>query len=109
MGYIYLILGSDDFYKIGRSKLNPEQRIKKLQTGNSTELQLIFTYITDNDILLERMLHNRFKQFNVLNEWFDLPKEEVKNFSNTCKELDDRCNLLLNENFFIKKMYNKYK
>lgn len=45
MGYIYLIRNRENLtYKIGVTKNDPEKRVKQLQTGNSDELDLLYTF-----------------------------------------------------------------
>ena len=45
MGYIYLIEDrNNNTYKIGVTKRDPEKRLKKLQTGNSSELKIKYLY-----------------------------------------------------------------
>ena len=44
-GYIYLIEDrNNNTYKIGVTKSDPEKRLKKLQTGNSSKLEIKFLY-----------------------------------------------------------------
>ena len=44
-GYIYLICDpANDTYKIGVTRDINSNRLKKLQTGNSTELHIVYIY-----------------------------------------------------------------
>ena len=44
-GYVYLIADrNNNTYKIGVTKSDPIKRLKKLQTGNSSELELKYQY-----------------------------------------------------------------
>jgi T5orf172 domain. len=54
---VYFIqAGDDELYKIGFAK-NPEQRLKNLQTGSPTPLQLVHHIETDYATELESHLH----------------------------------------------------
>ena len=102
-GYIYLIMESSDEekYKIGRTNQNIEERMRNLQTGNPNELTLISYYETKYPIMLEKMLHIKFKSKNILNEWFDLSIDEISKFQETCKSLEETI-LSMKENPFVK-------
>lgn len=103
VGYVYLIRDPiTNTYKIGVTRKLDGKRIKKLQTGNSAELQLMYTYHTLYPFRLETMLHNRFNQYNVLNEWYELPDDIVLNFLNICKDTDNVIKSLLDNPFFSK-------
>ena len=76
-GFLYLIRDEFTGYiKIGIS-LNPNKRIKQLQTGNSNELTLIYSIQTEYYIKLESTLHRHYKHLNIHNEWFDLTINEL--------------------------------
>ncbi len=62
----YFIKNKDTgLLKIGRS-CNPEDRVKALQCGSGTELDILL--VIDEDV--ERELHLRFSDDRVFNEWF---------------------------------------
>ena len=100
-GYVYLICdpGTDKF-KIGVTTGPIENRIKKLQTGNPTELFISAYHKTDYPFRIETMLHNKYKSFNVLNEWFDLPPSEIFGFNKTCNEMETIISTLKENPFF---------
>lgn len=105
MGYVYLIKDpSNQTYKIGVTRVIDGKRIKKLQTGNSTELQLMFYYHTIYPFRLETMLHKKYEMYNVLNEWYELPEEDVRNFLNTCDDMNEIIKSLKDNPFFNKKL-----
>lgn len=105
MGYVYLIQdSSNNVYKIGVTRVMDGNRLKKLQTGNSTQLYLLFYYQTQYPFRLETMLHNKYKEYNVLNEWYELPEEDVRNFLNTCSDMDEIIKSLKDNPFFNKKL-----
>ena len=103
MGYVYLIHdSSNNVYKIGVTRVMDGKRLKKLQTGNSTELHLMFYYHTMYPFRLESMLHNKYKEHNVLNEWYELTEDDVKNFLNTCDDMNEIINSLKDNPYFNK-------
>lgn len=72
-GFIYFIY---DFQtkqtKIGRTSKHPAYRLKELQTGNGTQLELIHFYESDRMSEEESNLHNRYAQYRTIGEWFEL-------------------------------------
>lgn len=102
-GFVYLICdNSCDSFKIGMTKSSIEKRIKKLQTGNSTELFITAYHQTQYPYTVEKMLHNKFANYNKKNEWFNLSTNDVNNFHNYCNEIE---NLIveMKDNPFFKK------
>lgn len=78
-GYIYLIhMENTTFYKIGMS-LDPEIRMRTLQTGNPHPLYLLNTQAVQDMRSAEVDLHRKFETQRVPNlsvrEWFDLGDE----------------------------------
>lgn len=72
--YVYFIQSGSKRgpIKIGKS-INPEKRLKELQTGSHKELRLIAKIPCSSDthaFHLEKMLHMRFKKFRINGEWF---------------------------------------
>ena len=108
MASVYLIgdREKDGVYKIGVTRGDVNKRIKKLQTGNCGEIYLISKFETDYPFVLEKMLHNKFFGGKILNEWFSLEFEDVKNFNNTCSMLQENIDAL-KENYFFQKKYGK--
>jgi hypothetical protein len=103
MGYVYLI---EDIYnnsfKIGVTKGNPQNRLKKLQTGNSCELKLKCFYECEYPYRLESMLHTHYKQECELNEWFGL--SNPNEFLDKCKEFDNIIDSLKENPYFNKNL-----
>lgn len=74
---IYFILNEENQHiKIGYS-VNPLKRIKALQTGNSYNLEILT--VIEGDISMEKLLHKKFKNYKIKNEWFQF-SEEIKEF-----------------------------
>lgn len=103
MGYVYLICDpANDLYKIGVTRNLESQRIKKLQTGNPTELFIRSIYKTKWPFRLETMLHNFYRNQKVLNEWYRLDAGEVIGFMDQCAKLDAAMKFLETNPFFAK-------
>lgn len=108
MGYVYLLfcVGTDgnEGYKIGITKNDPNKRVKQLQTGNDSKIQLLKQYQSENYLKVEKWLHRKYNSFKTEsnNEWFALQPEHVISFIKDCKEADDNINFLLNNNPFYK-------
>lgn len=106
-GYVYLICDANsNMYKIGMTKGTIEKRIKTLQTGNANELHIVKYYHTDFPFKMESMLHLRFKWKQVLNEWFDLTDDDVFDFEQTCKDVENAIIALKDNPFFAKNGLN---
>ena len=102
-GYVYLICDpSNDTFKIGVTRDINSNRLKKLQTGNSTELHIVSIYKCDYPFRLEKMLHSKLSNYRVLNEWFNLPTDIVINFKSVCNEMNSVINVMLDNPFFVK-------
>lgn len=102
-GYVYLICDpAKDMFKIGVTRDLASQRVKRLQTGNSTELFIHTIYKTKYPFRLESMLHKRFQSKKELNEWFHLDIDDVLNFEQTCKSLESQIECLLDNPYFSK-------
>ena len=104
MGYVYLLCDSskDYIYKIGATRGDINKRIKKLQTGNSGEIFVKSIYETKIPFFIESTLHKRLKHKQVLNEWFELDNDEVKNFINECKDIEEMSDIMKDNPFFPK-------
>lgn len=63
--------------KIGLTRQGAEKRIKNLQTGNSSDLEIYRTIQTPNPNQLEKFLHDVFQDKHVRGEWYDVTKEEI--------------------------------
>lgn len=105
-GYVYLICDSaNELYKIGVTKGDIQKRLKKLQTGNATELFLVNYHESNYPYRVENMLHNHFRSQNVLNEWFELSKDDIVNFKDTCMKIEDTIKCLKDNPFFTKNLH----
>ena len=86
-GNVYLIYDeTNEKYKIGVTKNDVNKRLKKLQTGNSSVLRIKDIYTTEYMYRMETFLHNHYNSKRILNEWWDLSKEDVISFASTCRD-----------------------
>lgn len=100
-GYIYLICDpATDLFKIGLTTGDIHKRMKKLQTGNGTELHLAYVHYTDHPYKLEKMLHNHFASKKTLNEWFALESNDLEAFNDICLAKEDIIASLKDNPFF---------
>jgi hypothetical protein len=75
--YVYIIGSNDyDYKKIGVAT-HVFQRMSDLQVGNPFDLRLEAVISQDNAFLLERILHKRFKEFNVRGEWYEVATDDI--------------------------------
>lgn len=71
-GYVYLIHAEGtNRYKIGRS-INPLKRYEQLQGQSPFPLRVENCVWSPDSVLLEKQLHDRFCDFRVHGEWFEL-------------------------------------
>ena len=64
---IYLISNGKDFLKIGIT-IDISRRLKEIKFANPSEIKVLF-FIKDNH-LLEKILHLKFDNYRISNEWF---------------------------------------
>lgn len=75
---VYLInMVGTNFYKIGIAK-NTKERIKQLQTGNPLPLEVKYESRVIDAFGFEQELHQQFNTERVLNEWFELSENRLK-------------------------------
>lgn len=104
-GFVYLIYDEDrDLYKIGVTTNTIDKRLKKLQTGNASELSIRDFHESDYIFRMETLLHNHFKNKRILNEWFSLSYDDVKNFKSLCNGFEDTIKALSINPFFAKNL-----
>jgi hypothetical protein len=77
-----------DRHKIGVST-DPVRRLRQLQTGNATPLDLQGRFATPRARQLESQLHQRYAPHRLAGEWFDLPPGEAAAFRTRCGFYND--------------------
>ena len=105
-GWVYLLgdWNRDGIYKIGVTSGDIDNRIKKLQTGNSAEIYLCDKFKTNHPFYLESQLHIKFGNQKILNEWFQLTDDEALHFKDFCNEIEERIIALKDNPFFPKNL-----
>ena len=103
MGFVYLI-GEENMenkYKIGSTKCKDiNKRLKQLQTGNSNPLYIREYYETSRPFKLETMLHNKYKDYNVIGEWFEMSEESINEFKKECERFQNIIDSLKENPYF---------
>lgn len=89
-GYVYLLgdWEKEKTYKIGVTTGKIENRIKKLQTGNSGEIYIVDYFYSECPFFVETWLHKCFCSDNIMNEWFQLELDEIKKFKELCEQFE---------------------
>lgn len=107
MGAVYLIGNKDSFgqYKIGATRGSVTRRLKTLQTGNSGELFLEKVHETEHPFIVENILHNHLMHKKTMNEWFELELDDVSNFEEKCKSIEETIEVMKDNPFFKKKYF----
>jgi len=79
-GYVYFLkrMDQDSSIKIGRAK-NIFKRISQLETSLPYDLHLIGYIDTDNDVSLEKKIHNEYREKREKREWFSISEEDAIN------------------------------
>lgn len=86
---IYLIRqDQSDFYKIGITS-NIKQRIKSIQTGCPNRVEVLATFESKYARNIEGFLHRVWHHLNTNGEWFQLGKDELKEFIPLCKKMNE--------------------
>ena len=89
MKAVYLIKeGSNNYYKIGVSK-DVNSRIKQLQTGSAGSIEFYYEFYSEYSYKIEKALHRHHKFNNISGEWFDLTREQVDGFLDTCQKYEN--------------------
>lgn len=98
-GYVYLLgdSGKEGVFKIGVTRGTIERRIKKLQTGNSGEIYIVDYFQTDHPFFIEKWMHIKYGWKNVMNEWFEMDLEDMKNFKKNCQKFEKLYNISHNK------------
>lgn len=83
-GYVYFVIatsGNESKIKIGRSK-NPTSRLAELKVRPDCEgwnLSVMVKIKSEDCVSLETAMHRKFKEINIVNEWF-LPSLELMEY-----------------------------
>lgn len=76
MIHVYFIKNTfTNNYKIGKTK-NLDKRLKQLQTGCDSQL-IIYKYIETINFKTETHIHNYFKKYKILGEWYNITSNDI--------------------------------
>lgn len=87
MQYVYLIKcrSVPEYHKVGVA-LDVENRMAQLQTGSPFELVVEDCFAFDNAEIVERAIHQAWKNKRVRGEWFEMPTA-LGDFQSICQML----------------------
>jgi hypothetical protein len=74
-GYVYLA-SAGNLTKVGRS-INPQKRVKELDSPNGAEIKLLHTIPTADMVYLENAIHSLYRDKQVSGEWFTLKDQDI--------------------------------
>jgi len=107
IGIVYLLceMSDDERFKVGVTNRDIYKRLAELKTGNSHDIHLVNKFESIHYKKIEKWLHRRYHQFKVNEggtEWFNLPFNEIVNFENSCKEIEETIIFMIENNNFYK-------
>jgi hypothetical protein len=76
-GWIYLLKGQGNQYKIGMTTRVPTKRLLEFVPKLPFETQLIFAIPDPDPIAMEMVYHEEFAHKRIRGEWFELTQEDV--------------------------------
>ena len=80
--YIYIFTSDiPNHYKCGMSK-DIKTRKKQLQTGNVKEIEVLYTFLTSDEKLLETIIHSILQQYRINREYFNCNLNYMKSVIN---------------------------
>jgi hypothetical protein len=80
-----------------KAKANPPNKYKMLSCQEQKTVTIRF--------IVENILHNRYAFKQVINEWYELDDENVKNFREKCKSIEEIIEVMKDNHFFRKKYF----
>lgn len=85
---VYLMIRNTGDYKIGVSS-NPKARLANFKTVDPG-IKLLHSFIADNPIIAEEVLHHIFREKNVGGEWFRLSKNDIADIQSVIEYKDGK-------------------
>lgn len=78
-GYVYFVneVSDFDYFKIGFTTNDIDERLQQLQCGNRRRLTIYKFIECDDPCKLENKLHQKYNSRKVLNEWFKITIDEI--------------------------------
>jgi hypothetical protein len=78
VGTVYLLRsGKTDYYKVGMTDQDVENRIYTMQTGNPERIEIIYTLETSMYLEIERTIHRMLSPYSYSGEWFKIVEEDI--------------------------------
>jgi len=105
---VYLIkasLNDDIVYKIGWTKRHPMDRIREMKTGNAHDLDIVHIFKSEWGTKIESALKRKFKEYSLQGEWFCLKNDDVFNFIDYCKNIENNFIFLKDNNTWFSEKY----
>lgn len=75
-GYVYILKADFGVYKIGRTK-DLERRLRDFRIFPK-EFELVHSIACEDEVKVEKELHERYKDKKVRNEWFELTDSDIE-------------------------------
>lgn len=73
---IYFIqIEGTEYVKVGRAS-NPQKRLMNLSCAHPFPLELVHTFRTENDVVVEKQIHAYLKPYRMRGEWFDISPDK---------------------------------
>ena len=89
---------------IERMGVKDSKRLNALQTGNAGGLRVVHIYECEYPFRLETMLHKKYINNRIKNEWFELSDHEVIRFMETCDLLNKTIQIMKDNPYFAKNL-----
>lgn len=87
MGFVYFIKDESGRTKIG-SSIDPENRLKQLQTSCADRLTLIGSIKSDEHKFIEKKIHKQLKDLRISGEWFGIARAVVEDIIASYERVD---------------------
>jgi predicted GIY-YIG superfamily endonuclease len=75
-GFVYILKSDFGVYKIGRTK-DLERRLRDFRIFPK-EFELVHSIACEDEVKVEKDLHERYKDKKVRNEWFELSDDDIQ-------------------------------
>lgn len=87
--YLYILnIENTPHYKIGVSN-KPRRRIKDIRASIPYIVNVLYIQKHKNTYELEEMIHDNFKEKELIHEWFNLNNHDVSTILNTLKDFEE--------------------
>lgn len=95
-GKVYLLANWDLYqFKIGVTSGDVEKRVKQLQTGNGSEIDVVRVFESEYYRKIEKILHRGYGHKRLEGEWFALEDEDIFGFIGECEQAHNNIKMLI--------------